>query len=67
MKGCPSTQRLEQFLDEQLDDTRHRAVAQHIGSCATCQATLERLTQDIDPVEGPLSSLRRPMVFQWGS
>src|SRR5689334_20977376 len=45
MKHCPTAKELEQFLDEQLSDDRHERFADHIASCAPCQATLERLTE----------------------
>ncbi len=45
MKLCPTAKELEQFLDEQLSDGRHEELADHVGSCLTCQAALECLTE----------------------
>ena len=45
MSRCPTAQVLEQWLDEELDDVRQNALAEHVGACAACQATLERLTE----------------------
>ena len=38
-------QDLEQWLDEELSDARQADLAKHVGVCADCQATLERLTE----------------------
>jgi WD40 repeat protein/serine/threonine protein kinase len=45
MSRCPTAHVLEQWLDEELDDARQNALAEHVGACAACQATLERLTE----------------------
>jgi WD40 repeat protein/serine/threonine protein kinase len=47
MNPCPTAKVLEQFLDEQLSDDRHEELAHHVGSCLSCQAALERLTEPI--------------------
>src|SRR4051812_85039 len=48
MKPCPSAQELEQLLDEELSDAQQEALAKHVGSCPSCQTTLERLTEVAD-------------------
>ena len=48
MKPCPSAQELEQLLDEELEDAQQEALAKHVGSCPSCQTTLERLTEVAD-------------------
>jgi hypothetical protein len=45
MRRCPTAQDLEKWLDEELSDAGQSDVAEHVGVCAPCQATLERLTE----------------------
>ncbi len=60
MKPCPTAKELEQLLDEQLNDDRHEELADHVGSCLPCQATLERLTESTVSVRSvSLSSCRQ--------
>jgi serine/threonine protein kinase len=58
MNRCPSSQQLEQLLDERLPDTEYQVVSLHVDGCAACQAALEQLTT---PVEngGSLSEILR--------
>src|SRR4051794_34618037 len=55
MNRCPSSQQLEQLLDERLPDAESRAVSQHVSECTACQAVLERLTADSEVSSGSLS------------
>jgi eukaryotic-like serine/threonine-protein kinase len=45
MSRCPTVRDLEHWLDEELSDDRQDALSRHVGDCAHCQATLERLTE----------------------
>ncbi|HTU22693.1 MAG TPA: protein kinase [Gemmataceae bacterium] len=45
MSRCPTLRDLEHWLDEELSDDRQDALTRHVGDCAQCQATLERLTE----------------------
>src|SRR5947209_2647459 len=53
MSRCPSAGELEALLEEQLPDAQRRTVSNHVGGCAACQATLERLTADTVVLAGP--------------
>ncbi|MFN3192381.1 MAG: protein kinase domain-containing protein [Aureliella sp.] len=43
---CLSVDQLELFLSERLDESSEAAVQDHIGSCASCRQSLERLAAD---------------------
>jgi WD40 repeat protein len=58
MSSCPAPERLEQLLEEQLQDADQRAVSRHVADCRRCQATLERLTEG-EPSVGKLSASLR--------
>jgi WD40 repeat protein/serine/threonine protein kinase len=65
MRPCPSSEQLEQLLEEQLDDTQSQALERHIAACSACQAALERLTADTSVASGafpgaPLQDLLGP-------
>jgi WD40 repeat protein len=45
MSRCPTPAELEQLLEEELSDSRQRAVSAHVGACARCRAALERMTE----------------------
>src|SRR4051812_15920782 len=47
MTPCPTTDRLDRWVNERLDPTGQAAVAAHVDGCATCQAALDRLTADV--------------------
>src|SRR5690349_12529555 len=51
MKPCPSVQELERLLEEELDDSQQEALIHHVGSCASCQSALERLTEPADELQ----------------
>jgi serine/threonine protein kinase len=44
MNGCPSSQQLEQLLEDQLSEAEQGVIATHVSACASCQAQLEKLT-----------------------
>jgi tetratricopeptide (TPR) repeat protein len=44
MTRCPSSDRLQQLLADQLAGPEAEAVEAHVETCARCQQTLERLT-----------------------
>jgi serine/threonine protein kinase len=44
MNCCPSSQQLEQLLEEQLSEEEQGVIATHVSACAPCQAQLEQLT-----------------------
>ena len=54
MSGCPSVQRLEELLDQQLNGAEDEALSLHVSTCANCQRALEQLTED------PIVSVCRP-------
>jgi WD40 repeat protein/serine/threonine protein kinase len=58
MSKCPSLEQLERLLEERLHDTEERAISLHVGGCPPCQATLERLAQQVEAEDDLLSSLR---------
>jgi WD40 repeat protein/serine/threonine protein kinase len=51
MNPCPAAHELQQLLDEELSDAQQEALAKHVGSCLSCQATLERLTELTDDLQ----------------
>ena len=60
MSRCPTLRDLEHWLDEELNDDRQDALTRHIGDCAHCQATLERLTEKTCVLPGDFLSLEPP-------
>ncbi len=46
MNGCPERDVLERFLNEALKDTEFNWLEHHLQSCASCQETLEELSDD---------------------
>jgi hypothetical protein len=46
MSGCPSSQRLQDWLADRLAGPDADAVGSHVEACADCQQTLEQLTGD---------------------
>jgi WD40 repeat protein len=44
MKPCPAVDQLRQFLADDLPTADLAAIDEHIESCPTCQATLERMS-----------------------
>ncbi len=50
MNPRPSRDRLEQFLADQVNEAEAAALEAHVEGCATCQQTLEQLT-DQEPSE----------------
>ncbi len=64
MNRCPTAQDLEQWLDEELSDARQADLAKHVGVCADCQATLERLTEKTgDLLEDAASRRELPPIL----
>jgi WD40 repeat protein/serine/threonine protein kinase len=59
MSSCPSSELLEQLLDEELTDANRRAVSAHVNECTACQAALEQLTTKAEVSNVPLSSVQR--------
>ena len=56
MTPCPSTDKLQEFIDEKLSDEEYREIDTHIETCEPCQETLERLTGAVKAVRRlPLS------------
>jgi tRNA A-37 threonylcarbamoyl transferase component Bud32/tetratricopeptide (TPR) repeat protein len=39
--GCPSTDQLQAFLDDQLSESALARIGKHVDGCATCQAGLD--------------------------
>jgi WD40 repeat protein/serine/threonine protein kinase len=62
MSPCPPPDQLERLLDEQLDDTQHRHVTEHVGSCPGCQRALEELTNASEVSGVSLSLAHRDSV-----
>jgi WD40 repeat protein/serine/threonine protein kinase len=60
MSSCPSSQQLEQLLDEELTDAKRRAISAHVNECTACQAALEQLTTESEISSVPLSSVQHP-------
>jgi eukaryotic-like serine/threonine-protein kinase len=58
MSHCPSSDQLEQMLEEQLGEADLRSVSLHVNGCAHCQAALENLTAGAQASVGSLSSAR---------
>jgi serine/threonine protein kinase len=55
MKACPSRERLEKLLSDQLSDSEEFALDAHVKGCALCLKTLEALTMIADPPSRVLS------------
>jgi serine/threonine protein kinase/tetratricopeptide (TPR) repeat protein len=45
---CPTTDELQQFLDETLDADSRELVDSHVDQCELCQDALEKLAQHVD-------------------
>jgi WD40 repeat protein len=52
LSRCPSPEQLEQLLEETLGGPEQEALSEHVSACPSCQAALDRLTD-----EEPASSL----------
>jgi WD40 repeat protein/tRNA A-37 threonylcarbamoyl transferase component Bud32 len=44
MSDCPDRVTLAEFLEESTDESRHKTIATHVDTCASCQGLLEQLT-----------------------
>ena len=44
MTACPTTEKLEQLLGDELSEMDSQAVGQHVAECRRCQAALDGLT-----------------------
>jgi serine/threonine protein kinase/Tfp pilus assembly protein PilF len=44
--ACPDQERLRQFLDGTSPEAERRSIAAHLETCASCQAQLDRWTDD---------------------
>jgi WD40 repeat protein/serine/threonine protein kinase len=53
---CPSAERLEAFLEEKLAGAERDALAGHVTQCASCQASLESLTEIPETLRDPLGA-----------
>ena len=60
MKSCPTRDRLELFLEDLLAASDREDLSAHVAACASCQETLEHLTEEPEALRGALSSTRRP-------
>jgi WD40 repeat protein/serine/threonine protein kinase len=66
MNHCPTSEQLEQFLDERLGADEADVVSEHVSGCENCQAALEQITAEGDSelvsLSAPsLSALARPV------
>jgi serine/threonine protein kinase/formylglycine-generating enzyme required for sulfatase activity len=48
MKGCPSRQQLESYLDERLDGPVQAWLEGHVSACRACQQVLEEVSAQCD-------------------
>jgi len=46
MIGCSSDMMLARLLDEQLDESDHASIVEHVETCSSCQERLKQLTSD---------------------
>src|SRR5215831_10298737 len=44
MNWCPSSEQLEQLLEEELSEEEQRVIARHVDACPFCQAQLMERT-----------------------
>ena len=69
MSHCPDRDRLERLLDHRLVDTELDEMEQHVEGCATCQQTLEELTDargwDLEPGGTAASLSPTPSPVWW--
>jgi serine/threonine protein kinase len=57
MKNCPNRDTLERLLNNHLVDTELEELDRHVKSCASCQRTLDELTDDTIWKSGPRHDL----------
>src|SRR5262249_15034798 len=50
MSLCPTRERLQRLLDEQLDASEYRNIAAHVQTCHGCQQILEHLNREVETV-----------------
>src|SRR4051794_27420822 len=60
MSQCPSTEQLEQFLEDRIDGDQRHALSLHIDGCDSCQAMLETATASASLAASVV--LRRPLA-----
>ena len=56
MSECPSSERLQQFLDDPPDGQDHLELAGHIEACRGCQVALEHLTESELLITSPFAA-----------
>ena len=65
--ACLRAEELRAYLLGETMEPQASAVAEHLGSCASCEAQAVRLEQDLDPVLISLRRLFRPASTEGGS
>jgi serine/threonine-protein kinase len=54
MTTCPSTEKLQQLLNDKLSDEEYHAIEAHVETCPACKEILDRLTNSVQaPVLPP--------------